>query len=250
MTDKPSNADPVVGAWASLGLFALVFTVIIVALKTAQGALMSHMTLDGPRAIAAFRASGSIVLDWVELLAMIVILRLRGQTLADIGWPKRASWRGWFAAFVATAIYVGFAAAGPMLKGAPLLTDWSVFRIATGLGVGITAGFCEEAMFRGFVMTQAQQGGAPLSVQVLLSAILFGAAHAGWGGIGAAHFSWGAAIGASVSTAILGLMLAITYALGRRSLLPVVAAHGIMDMILEPWLLLFAIGGGFARMGH
>ena len=57
-------------------------------------------------------------------------------------------------------------------------------------------------------------------------------------------------IGAAVSTAILGLMLAIVYAVGRRSLMPVVVAHGAIDTAIEPWLLLFAINGGFEHLSR
>jgi hypothetical protein len=45
-------------------------------------------------------------------------------------------------------------------------------------------------------------------------------------------------------------MLAIAYAVGRRSLMPVVAAHAVIDMIIEPWLMLFAVSGGFQHLAH
>ena len=72
-----------------------------------------------------------------------------------------------------------------------------------------------------------------------------------WGGAGTSgHFELGSMIGAMLATAYLGLMLAITYALGRRSLMPVVAAHAAIDMIIEPWLMLFAVSGGFQHLAH
>jgi hypothetical protein len=222
---------------------------VYAAVKYAQAALMPHFDLTNVRDMAAYRACGSIVLDWAEVFAMILVLRLRGQRLGDIGWRKRSPIWGWLAALAAVAVYAGFASMGPMLKGAPVLTDWSVFRIAMALGIGITAGFCEEAIFRGFVMGQARDGGAPVVVQLLLSAVLFGLAHGGWGGM-TGKFEVGAMIGAMVSTAILGAMLAGVYLLSRRSLVPAVFAHGVIDMVIEPWLILFALSGGFEKLAQ
>jgi len=248
MSDTSASASRL-SAWGSLMLYAAVFVAIYAGVKYAEAALMPRFDLSNLRAMAAFRTAFSIALDWLEAIAMILLLRFRGMRLSDIGWRKGSSVWGWIGALVAVAIYAGFALGGPMLKGQPILTDWSLFRIATALGIGITAGFCEEAIFRGFVMTEARNGGAPLWLQIVLSALLFGMAHAGWGGM-TAKFDIGSMIGAMISTAILGVMLAGVYVIGRRSLVPVVVAHGVIDAIIEPWLILFALSGGFAHMGH
>jgi hypothetical protein len=47
-------------------------------------------------------------------------------------------------------------------------------------------------------------------------------------------------------TMILGCALAIVYLVGRRSLAPVITAHMLIDMAIEPWLLLFAVSGQHA----
>ena len=143
----------ILGAWQAMALFVVVFALIYGAIKYLQSASMPFVKLESARDMAAFRGTFSVLLIWIEVLAMIGILRLRGQTLSDLGWLKRSSWWGWLAALIVVAIYVGFALTGPMLKGAPLLTDWSFFRIAMGLGIGISAGIGEEALFRGFIMT-------------------------------------------------------------------------------------------------
>jgi membrane protease YdiL (CAAX protease family) len=44
------------------------------------------------------------------------------------------------------------------------------------------------------------------------------------------------------ATAILGLMMAVTYLASARSLMPAIVAHGIIDVLIEPWLLLYAAG--------
>lgn len=235
-----------ISAWGQLGLYIVVFAAIYAVVHAAQSAARPHFDLSTPRAMAAFRGAFAIALDWLEVIAMIVLLRLMGRGLSDIGWARRAPVRGWVAAIVAAALYLGFAFSGPILRGAPILTDWSVFRIAMALGIAITAGFCEEAIFRGFVMSRARDGGAPVWLQILLSAVLFGLAHGGWGSMGG-KFEVGAMIGAMIATTILGVLLAGAYVLSRRSLVPVVAAHALIDMVIEPWLILFALTGGFVH---
>jgi len=236
-------------AWLTLLVFLAAFAAVYAAVKYLQALVMPHISLNSPREIAAFRAASSVVLVWAELGATLLVMRLRGQTMSALGWRQSSSVWGWFAALIAVVVYAGFALMGPMLKGAPLLTDWSFFRIAVALSIGVSAGICEETVFRGFVMTQARDGGAPVVIQILLSAILFGMAHMGWGGA-TGHFDLSSMIGAMISTLILGLMLATAYAVGRRSLMPVVAAHAAIDMIIEPWLMLFAVSGGFQYLTH
>jgi len=51
-------------------------------------------------------------------------------------------------------------------------------------------------------------------------------------------------IGAMTATAILGLMMAVTYLGSARSLTPAIVAHGLIDIVIEPWLLLYAVTGG------
>lgn len=247
MNDALKAHKPTIGPWSALLLFIAVFAGVYVAVKAGQARAMLHFDLSNPRAMVAFRASGSILLIWVEVAALYFLLKLRGQRFANLGWRKRAPVWGWLAAAIAFAIYAGFSFSGPMLKGAPFLTDWSAFRILTALGIGITAGFGEELIFRGFVMTGARDGGAPTWVQVLLSALLFGIAHGGWGGM-TANFSIGSMIGAIAGTSILGLMLALVYVASKRSLMPAMFAHGLIDLVIEPWLMLFAVSGGFERL--
>jgi membrane protease YdiL (CAAX protease family) len=101
-------------------------------------------------------------------------------------------------------------------------------------------------MFRGFVMAQARDAGLPVVAQIALSAILFGLAHIGWGAI-TGHINVGALLGSVGATAILGALLASVHVLGRRSLTPVMVAHGAIDIAIEPWLMLLAFAGAFTH---
>jgi len=207
--------------------------------------MFANLHFEGSHAIVMARAFTSIVLIWASFGAIVLILRLRGQHLADIGWGKRASVWGWLLAAIFTVLYCGATIMGPMLKGAPLLSDWSLFRIGTAVTIGLSAGICEETIFRGFVMTQAQGARLHWIVQIVLSAVLFGLAHVGWGGLGG-HFDVWPMIASMTATAILGIMLAAVYLVGGRSLLPAIAAHAAIDMVIEPWLLLYMVNGAHA----
>jgi uncharacterized protein len=52
-----------------------------------------------------------------------------------------------------------------------------------------------------------------------------------------------ALFGSIVATGVIGLLFAVTYVASRRSLMPVIAGHMITDVLIEPWLVLTALGG-------
>lgn len=230
-----------IGPWSAIVAMVLVFAVLEAVLPMARAALAP--AVSAPRDVVALRAASSIVLIWSLFAAAWVLLKLRGQSLADIGWGRPARVLGWVLAVLFAALYGSGTLFGMVKAGAPAATDWSLWRIAIALGIGVSAGICEETVFRGFVMTQARDGGAHWSVQVLLSALLFGLAHMGWGGL-SGHVQLSQMIGAMTATAILGLMMAATYLASRRSLTPAIFAHGVIDVMIEPWLLLYAVTGG------
>lgn len=246
MTTVETIRKPRIGSTQALLLFVTLFVGVYWAEHALSGQLKPLFHLETLREKAAYQASTAIMFDWVDFGVMLLVLRLRGQTFRDLGWRRRASFVGWLAAAAVATVYAGYTSFG-LLKNAPMLTDWSFYRVAIAISGGLTAGICEEAIFRGFVMTQARDAGAATWLQILLAAILFGLAHTGWGGLGSG-FNIGAAIGAMIATAFLGAMLAGVYVLSRRSLMPAIFAHAAIDMIIEPWLILFALSGGFTHM--
>ncbi|MBS0272872.1 MAG: CPBP family intramembrane metalloprotease [Proteobacteria bacterium] len=241
------DAEPIkparIGPWAAIGLMIVAFAILEFLLPVARLAIVPHLSIVTPHDKVAVTAINSIVLVWLLFGATYLILQLRGQNLQSIGWKVSSSIWGWLLGFVFGVLYAGFTAMQMMHAGAPIFTDWSLFRILVALGIGISAGICEEAVFRGFVMTQAADGGAHWTVQILLSAILFGLAHMGWGGL-SGHVQIAQLIGAMAATGVLGLMLAITYLASGRSLTPTIIAHATIDIVIEPWLLLYAVTGG------
>jgi CAAX protease family protein len=102
------------------------------------------------------------------------------------------------------------------------------------------AAFCEECIFRKLLMDSLMRHGFGDWVQVLTSALAFGLAHAVWGLI---RGSVGAALRVTLATGILGLALAIVYLASHRILASCVLAHFLINLFVEPGLVLAAVRG-------
>ncbi len=156
------------------------------------------------------------------------LIRLRGETLADIGLKRPASWMRTF------MIGIGFAAivfvAMYLSEKAGFRRDLSKFKDVQGnlelavLGVlyaSIGAGFYEEFMFRGFLMQGlAMLFGSSRSAWIVACVIqgaLFGAAHAYQNALGIAI------------TGTLGILMGLLVLASGRNLWPVIIGHGLFD---------------------
>ena len=84
--------------------------------------------------------------------------------------------------------------------------------------LAITAGLCEEFLFRGFVMAALYRAGAVNWLAVVVSSAMFGVAHLYQGR------------GGSVGTGILGTIFALIR-IAYHSLLPVVVWHAALDVV-------------------
>ena len=76
--------------------------------------------------------------------------------------------------------------------------------------------------------------------QVALSGLAFGVAHGIWGLMGRGTR---AAFGATVATGVLGTALALVYLVAGRSLAPCIVAHFVINLLIEPGLVLAALSG-------
>jgi membrane protease YdiL (CAAX protease family) len=248
---ETANRKSSIGAWQALLLFVLIWAVAMIVGPALRSLVQPYVSVKTPRDIVAFRMGFGLPISWLVLGGTILILRLRGQRLSDIGWGKPGRIRGWLLAAVLVAFFVFSSFGGRSCRGMCFidphmwLTDWSPFRTTTSIAIGLTAGICEETMFRGFVMTQARDGGAPVWVQIVLAGVLFGLAHFGIGGF-SGHFNLAGMLSAVVSTTIFGALFAIVYLLAGRSLTPGIIGHGLFAFSTEPWMLLHvvSIGGG------
>ena len=114
--------------------------------------------------------------------------------------------------------------------------DRSWLRIPA-FAVAVVASLVEEIYFRQVLMNGLQAAGYGPVVQIVVSGLGFGIVHAIWGLWG----GWRVARGAVVATSALGFALAILYVVAGRSVVPCIIAHFLIDLALEPALLLSAV---------
>jgi hypothetical protein len=144
---------------------------------------------------------------------------------------------GWIAAAVVVVIFVGFSLRLPSVRANLFRPSFLKFLAVL---VAIGAGILEEVMFRRWTMNWLMAHGHGAIVQVLGAGFLFGLLHAVWGLMGrSVHI----AAGAMVATGLLGLMLGIVYLLSGRSLAPCIVAHFLINLAIEPGLVLAATRG-------
>jgi len=173
-----------------------------------------------------------------ELAAFGVLawwLRRRGTSLRALGLGRRTNWRGVALGLVVAAAYCGVTALNPTV-GHNLLR----FTLLKGLAVvaALVAGLVEETIFRGYLVTSLDGMGRGRVTQVIVSGAAFALAHI-YG------FVSPVALLASVGfTFALGAALAVTYLVGNRSLTPAIVGHALVDLVIEPWLLLGFFTGG------
>ena len=153
---------------------------------------------------------------------------------------------GWVAAVFATVIFVAFALRLPSVR--ENLFRPSLLKLLA-IALAIASSILEEVMFRRWTMNWLMAQGQGAVVQVLGAGLLFGAIHGVWGLMGK---SFRAAIGATVATGFLGMMLGIVFLLAGRSLAPCIVAHFVINLLIEPGLVLAATRGemGSLRVKH
>ena len=144
---------------------------------------------------------------------------------------------GWVGALVVTLIFVAFALRLRSVRENLFRPTWLKL---LAFGVAMSAGILEEVMFRRWTMNWLMAQGHGAFVQVLGAGVLFGVIHGIWGLMAK---SFQAALGATVATGILGVMLAIVFLLAGRSLAPCIAAHFAINLLIEPGLVLAATRG-------
>jgi hypothetical protein len=99
----------------------------------------------------------------------------------------------------------------------------------------LVTGTFEEFFFRRWIMNMLHHHGVSVLLQILASGIVFGAAHAVWGLLGR---NLRAAALSMLFTCFLGLALAGLYILSNRQLAPAAWSHILINLLIEPWLIL------------
>ena len=141
------------------------------------------------------------------------------------------------AVFVIAGLYVAYSARHPGIRQHLGHISW--LRVPAVM-VAVTASIVEEFYFRHVLMDGLDRSGVAIVWQVLVSAFAFGLFHAMWGVWG----GWPVVRGAITATTGLGIALALLYLLSGRHLVAPIEAHFLVDLLLEPALVIFAIEAG------
>ena len=123
---------------------------------------------------------------------------------------------------------------------ASMQREISLFKLL-GILSSVVGGIVEEVFFRRWIMDNFMSGGFAPILQVIISGVAFGLVHASWTLLAKHNFK--ATLPAILSTSILGIFLAIIYLAGGRNLGPCIFAHVLINIVIEPWLMLSAVSG-------
>lgn len=197
--------------------------------KRAYQRLLASLDHDPTARIRFYREI--VVLEWALVFLVLLTLWMAGEPVARIGLvPGRMDSE---TVVLLAALAVGLAV--PLLLGAlspgyrevlqqqvksvrGLIPERASERRWYGL-VALTAGICEEILFRGFLIAYltALVPGLPVIPAIVLSGAIFGMAHGyqGWSGV--------------VSTGILGVALGLLYFYTGSLLWPIVV-HALIDL--------------------
>ncbi|HUB85670.1 MAG TPA: CPBP family intramembrane glutamic endopeptidase [Rhizomicrobium sp.] len=193
--------------------------------------LIGVIAIEGWLIYASFKGHGDLV-----------------QAVAHYAFTPPANALAWICAAALAILYIAYAAANSATIREHLLrpSRWKPFiaLCIVAVPMALISGYFEEAFFRKFLMDVALRHGQSAAMQVVLSAVAFGFVHAIWG-IASGNFR--GAVGSMIATGVLGAGLAVIYLVGGRSVAPCMAAHIVINLVLEPWLIITAATNGWGR---
>lgn len=237
--ENPARPQPSKGhVWGTIGFIVLGYNIVIAALITIPAFLIpamgAHLNLRDMSAVALTGAlAGELLLFWW----LVRHLHRTGRTLQDIGWRRKTT-----TVAIVAAILFGLLYAAHTLMSLQLLDDakevFTLFKFYGAL-VGVVGALVEECIFRGYILTELERIKTPVALQVAVSGVTFALIHSGF-------FD----IGAILVTLAMGLVLALLYIYGRRSLTPTILSHALTNLIIEPWLIMFLTSVYAAKYSH
>ncbi len=181
---------------------------------------------------------GGLIVEWSFTVLLWFLLRARGSSFKDLGVWRIGRWPAWAMALGFAALSIGSSLRFLPRMHIPISYAFMPpgFHLVAALLMGTTAGFCEEALFRAFLMTEFAKAGYGKVMQVLMPGFAFGLAHAGY--LNQGFVPW---LGIALPTAFIGMMWGIAYLLGRRGLVPSIVAHFLNDATALPWITFFMV---------
>lgn len=141
--------------------------------------------------------------------------------------------------FIATGYIIYTAKAVPFVR--KHLFTFSALKWI-GVWAALVSSTVEEILFRQVLMDWLMALNYSVPLQVIISAIAFGVAHGAWIML---RGDFRIALPVILSTTILGFFLAVLYLIADRNVLLPIVAHIIINVVIEPWLILAAVTGAW-----
>lgn len=143
----------------------------------------------------------------------------------------------WLSSIILTIGYIAYTAHMMPLVRNNLFNFKGVLKWI-GIYAALTGGIMEELVFRKILMDWLNVNDIVVVLQIFISGVVFGLVHLTWSFLGG---NLRIGIGSTLSTFILGLLLAVTYIISERNVLPVIFAHVTINLFIEPWLMVSVI---------
>lgn len=229
--------------WFNVAGVTIGFVLLVLALVEVASLAVPEDVDWSARAQVMFQISTVGAAELLAVGALWGVLRRQDRSFSGLGLWQPASRLGWILALLLAAATVGINLLGALRGQLSVITEMSGFYLYSATVAGVSAGFCEEILFRGFVMDEIEKAGSGKLLQVLGSAVTFGLAHAGLvlqvalmeGG------GWITATANLVMFTVLGAAYAGIYMASRRSLMPVIVSHLLNDFFVIPLAFLAAL---------
>ncbi len=183
---------------------------------------------------------GGGIVEWSFVIVLWFLLRARRSSFRELGIWRLGTWPAWTLALLIAALSIASNLRFLPRMHIPIYYAFLPhgFHLVAALLMGTTAGFCEEVLFRGFLMTEFAKAGYGKGMQVFIPGLAFGLSHAGY--LSQGFLPW---LGIAVPVACIGMVWGTAYLLGRRSLVPAVVGHFLNDATALPWIMFFIITG-------
>jgi membrane protease YdiL (CAAX protease family) len=182
---------------------------------------------------------GAVVL-WSLVIVLWFVLRSRGLAFKDLGVWNVGTWPAWVVALLSAALSISSNLRFLPRMHIPISYAFLPpgLHLLAALIIGITGGYCEEVLFRAFLMTEFAKAGYGKTVQVVIPGLFFGLSHAGY--LNQGFLPW---LGIMLPIALIGMVWGTSYLLGGRNLIPAIVAHFLNSATVVPWILFFMVTG-------
>jgi len=232
MTDGPIETSPETSIRRFepvAGVVHTLFLLLILAAVAVVGYFSIHRQSAARVPNRLLFYSTTIAWEWILVAYIYWGLRRRGKSIRNIAgksWTSASAFfldiaiafGFWIAAILVLSIVARLVHATGMAEAARRLAPQSLFESILWIALSVTAGICEETIFRGYLQRQFVAWTRSAPIGVLLSAVLFGAGHVYQGGK------------ATVVIGVYGLMFGILAEV-RQNLRPGMMTHAWHDAL-------------------